>query len=353
LAQVTSGIPRQAVSAATIAKHCGVSQQAVSYAMNGRGRLAERTRARILTAAEELGYQPSAVARSMRTGKFRAVGLLIGSSTPRFLPTEMVIGMEAALAKRGEHLIFTRIPDEKLLAEGFMPRVLEESSVDGLLIHYTHHFPDQMRELIDRYRIPSIWVNTKLPDDCIYPKEREAARLGTERLIEAGHRRIGFVNLAGGGHFSETDRRTGYEKAMRAAGLTPQVVESGLRMRDVDPNADPRAGLARQVLSPKNRPTAVLCYELTSALPMMFAAAGLGLAVPQDLSLLTFGRGEPNELGRPLSLLKVPMDRLSGRSVEMIQQKIAEPHVRLKAEQVPYAPPTPATITSPPTSRRK
>jgi LacI family transcriptional regulator len=343
----TSTEARPIVSAAEIARQCGVSQQAVSYAIRGRGRLGAETRQRIIKTAREMGYQPNAVARNMRAGKFRAIGLLIGSSTPNYLPTELVLGLERSLARTGEHLIFTRIPDEQLLADGFMPRVLEESSVDGLIIHYTHEFPAQMRELIDRYRIPCIWVNTKLPDDCIYPDEVAGGRLGTEALLAAGHRKIAFVNLAGGGHFSEIDRRLGYEQAMHDAGLEPRIVESGVRLRDLPAGDDPRHGLAVELLRGDDRPTAVVSYEMTTTMPLLFAAAELGIVVPKDLSVVSFGRTAVTESGRPVSLLRVPLAEIGRASVEMTQTKINQPHVRLETRTLQYDAPTKATIAAP------
>jgi DNA-binding LacI/PurR family transcriptional regulator len=80
-----------------------------------------------------------------------------------------------------------------------------------------------MIELIQRYQIPSVWLNAKLESDCVYPDDFEAAGQACKYLLQMGHRRIAYVDYMSSGHYSTADRRNGYLRAMRSARLKPQI----------------------------------------------------------------------------------------------------------------------------------
>jgi LacI family transcriptional regulator len=239
------------------------------------------------------------------------------------------------LQQSGQHLILTSMDDHRLTDETYVPKVLDQWACDGLLIHYTHRFPQRMLELIARYQLPSIWINTKLPVDCVYPDDFMGAVTATKRLIELGHRRIAYVNLVhAGGHYSEVDRRDGYEATMREAGLVPQAMTFD---EDLSPTGgvEGRAAMADQVLSLANRPSAILCYETATAGPLLTAALRRGLKVPEELSIVTFGRMLRNDTGIALTTMLLPMTQVGARAAEMVLQKVAKPGQAIPAMAAP------------------
>lgn len=321
-----------------MAEQLGISKSTVSLALSrpaDQCPLAADTRERIIDSALAMGYRPNAIARTMRTGRFNAVALLAGSVTPSYMPWEIVQGAEQALQRVGQHLIFSSIDDERFTDESYVPKVLDQWACDGLLIHYTHRFPSRMLELITRYQVPSIWINTKLPADCVYPDDFGAATMATRRLIEMGHRRIAYANLVYGGHYSETDRQSGYEAAMQEAGLAPQVIALGEEAPSHHPRPESRLALADRVVAAADRATAILCYETATAGPLSMAALRRGLSIPGDLSLVTFGKILRNDTGLPFTTVLVPILPLGVRAAEMVVEKIAKPNRKLPAVCLP------------------
>lgn len=318
-----------------IAHRAGVSIPTVSYALNNKGHLLRpETLQRVLAAAQELGYRPNASARAMRSGKFNCVALLLSSVQGRSeLPKDLLEGVHNALSARDMHLTVTQIPDEKLTSEGDIPKILRQSMADGLLINYTHEIPPQMLELINRHHIPSVWLNTKQDADCICSDDVRGAREATERLIALGHRRIDYLDYTRGSdelstaHYSVHDRLAGYESAMRAAGLEPRIVRPPHRVDLKD-----RASFCLDWLKSGPAPTAVVVYY--HAAPLVYAAAQMGLSVPRDLSVVTFGPSLSVAIGMAVDTMVIPESAMAQSAVEMLLEKIADPNRVLPCKQV-------------------
>lgn len=314
-----------------IARLAGVTRLTVQRALQDRPGVGEATAQRIKQIAKAHGYMPNAAATATRTGRFNAVGLVIGSATPRYLPAELVHGVEQPLIEAGYQLLFSSLSQKSLASERLLPRVLQQLMVDGLLMHYTHGFPENLPDQIVNNRVPTVWINTRLAHDCVYLDDRAAAHQATRLLLEHGHRRICFAQRDAKGHYSEADRQAGYEQAMREAGLQPFVAEI-VHPANQSAQQDVRFEQCRAVLSGPDRPTAVLAYSgSTHAGPLMGAALSLGLRIPEDLSLIAFDRVDFSPLGIPLTCVSTSMEAAANRAVQMLQQKIDHPDRLLPA----------------------
>jgi DNA-binding LacI/PurR family transcriptional regulator len=206
---------------------------------------------------------------------------------------------------------------------------LREWSVDGLLINYIAGIPDRMIELIQRYQIPSVWLNTKLDSDCVYPDDFEAAQRACKYLQSLGHRRIAYVDYMSSDHYSAADRRDGYLHAMRSAQLKPQIVGNAREASQTE-----WLDLSCEWLRLPERPTAVITYEADHALPIYCAALKLGLDVPRDLSILSFHDTGVVTAGTRLTTMEIPMVQAGAVAVEMVNEKICTPGLSLPARAV-------------------
>lgn len=326
-----------------IAEQAGVSHATVARVLGGRGiyrRPADARRAeRIRHLAEELGYRPNAAARATASGRFGVIALLLSTVGERSnLPEPLLAGIHDALAERGLHLTVARLPDEKLIDTGFVPRILQETAADGLLIDYTHGVPDPLVELIGRHRLPAVWLNTKREDDAVYPDDTGLGRLATEHLLRLGHRRIGYLRHRMAHrpqtptHYSLADRLDGYKAAMRDAGLEPMV-----RMPHPDRDLQNRWQLLDAWLRGPERPTALLTYRSADAQTALFAAHGAGIRVPEDLSVMTLGTLVPHWVGDRWWISTAVADEASlGReAVAMLERKIGEPDAAERSVAIP------------------
>lgn len=330
------------VTITDIAAKVGMSKMTVSQALRGVGRVGGATRRRILRTAEELGYRPNLAAKAVSTGRFGCVTLLLGTQPNRSaLPGPMLEGIHDALAERGMHLTVAMLPDEALTSEAVVPRVLQNWMADGLIIDYTDHIPRRMIELIRRNALPSIWVNSLFPEDCIRPGDLEAGARAAEVLVQAGHRRIAYFDFSHGyddeddAHYSARDRLAGYQRVIASAGLKPIVV----RPQSEVPGAE-RVDFAERWLagrSPADRPTAAITYGSSTLLPLVVAATRLGMRLPENLALVDFGSKKAIDVvGVRVATLVVPEYEVGRQSVEMLVRKIANPTEQAPARVIQF-----------------
>lgn len=325
-----------------LAKQLGLSRQTVSYALNGRtDRISEEVRARVLNASVKLGCRPNSYARAMRKGQFGAITLLLSTNAYRSeLPAPMLDGIHDALSGHDLHLMVARLPDAKLTSEGFVPKVLREYSSDGLLINYTDHIPQTMLELIEQNGLPSIWMNTMLPQSCVHPDDQEAGRDLTAHLIGLGHREIAYVQSVDfGSHYSTTARCQGYRRAMLEAGLVPRVMANldGAHLEGPELRQARRHLKHRLAERLEREPvTGVVAYGSEEAFAAIRAAQLRGLAPMQQFVAGTFDEAavEFDEWALPTML--VPNREMGQTAVALLQQAITANHVSHPPVPIPF-----------------
>jgi LacI family transcriptional regulator len=345
-----SPTPEDSVTLATIAKQAGVSLTTVSNVLNlnrvGKRSDAKRNAARIREIADEMGYRPNMAARAMQQRKFDAIGL-VSSTAPRFsIYRDYLPGLTSGCRDAGLQLSIGEVDDDKLADDNYLPSILREWSVDGLIIAYTYAYPPRMVELLESYRIPAVWLNAKRESDCVYPEDQRGVEQGVANLIEMGHQRVAYVNKYGGGHYSMHERWAGYLAAIRAADLQPDVLypSPGSEASNRNLLTDARAMLAKP-----DRPTAVVAYSADQALTVYHAAVLEGLEVPRDLSIIGVSHAPISGLGRGFSTVRLPVETVARHAVELLQAKIAQPQRDHPPITVPFEQHNwPASVAPPP-----
>lgn len=315
------------INQTVIAKQLGVSQRAVSFALNGKPGVAAETRKRVLETAERLGYKPNAAARATRTRRFGQVALL--ESVERslsFRPIPLLHAVHDRLAENDLHTVYVKLPDAKLVNKGFVPRILRELMVDGLLVNYRYQIPPRMIELIEQNHLPAVWLAWTRDKDCVHPDDYDAAFRLTQRLIELGHRRVAVADFGNNVAFgpnarpSHIERRRGYLDAMIGHGLEPSLLCKAISADDGP------AYLASKMQGP-GRPTAVVVVvprHTEWVLPALEQLAGL--SVPRDISVATFGDGAVQRVGlRKVTTMVTPHAECGRMAVDMLLEKIKNP----------------------------
>jgi DNA-binding LacI/PurR family transcriptional regulator len=301
-----------------IAMRANVSPRAVSYALNGTGRISQVTRKRVRALADQLGYRTNTAARTTRTGRFGAVGLLLSSREGRSnLPSRLLAGIHDALARHDLMLNLVQLPDDNFTDSTSIPRILREKACDGLLVDFILGVPQRMLELINEHRVPAVFMNSRHDADAVYPDDFQAGQIATRKLIDAGHRRIAYVShdiSHETPHYSVMDRRAGYESAMLEAGL---ATLTSTHRRSKHEFLDVFTGW----LTSPDRPTAVVTYSPSMVAVSMVAAARLGLRFPEDLSIVTFA-SQPFGLVRDIDTLITPEEEMGRLAVEMLLTRI-------------------------------
>lgn len=354
-----------------IARQTGVSPNTVLRVLRGENKevwpSAVQRAQTIRQCARKLGYLPNGSARAMRRGRFNSVALVLSTDKGRsYLPEDLFNAIHDALAQRQMRLIVAKLPDTRLTSSESLPTILREMCCDGLLINYTDHVPAGMPQLIGQYKIPSIWINSRQPSDCVYYDDFGGSVAAVNYLRSLGHRRIAYLDFvppapADQTHYSRIDRREGYLKAMHDAGLPPVPVEqfAGVPVSQ-------RLEAVRALLCGPQAPTAMIGYDASDRL--LYAAALEEKRVPQDVSLMTFSTrhalpaaevtGE-NYVGRSVGAVRLPTEKAGEQAVEMLLAKIESPATALPARSVSLeiqpgdtCGPAPETPTATPARRK-
>jgi DNA-binding LacI/PurR family transcriptional regulator len=325
---------------ATIAAHMGLSRATVTHVLNGRAaeqRIRPETQKRVLEVAQELGYRANASARAIRAGRFGSVAL-IQSQLGQYLPAELLYGLTTAIAAKDLHLVLTEVPNVDASGESYVAHTMRELSVDGVFVNRHSGSPPPFLERIQKLRIPAIFLNARQDFDCIYPDDLMGGGLAAEFLLRLGHERIAYVEteMRCNPHFSERDRRSGYERTMASAGKASLVHQLPVDWHTPgEPSVDQRVEAAMRLLAGPDRPTAVVAYELAESMAIVRAAHLLGVRIPEDLSLVHFHNRIDDRWFIPLHTVSNMMKEVGAGAVGMLLEKIENPEQALPARVVP------------------
>jgi DNA-binding LacI/PurR family transcriptional regulator len=271
-----------------VARRAGVSPTAVSFAVNGRPGVAEGTRRRILTVAEELGWRPSAHARALMEARARVIGLVL-TREPEQLEVDaffvrFLAGVERALAQSDYALLLqVRALGEEGEALSSYARLAAGARVDGFLLTDIE-LADPRFALLQELGMPAVVAGHPV-GECPFPAvETEHAagvRAAVEHLVGLGHERVGFVGTDERLEYVQVRRRE-WERALRATGRAPGP-DAFAGPRDRHATAATAALLERP-----ERPTALVFTSDALAMAGLAVARERGLRVPQDLSVTGF-----------------------------------------------------------------
>jgi len=309
-----------------IAAHAGISFQTVSRILNGKGEAhSQETRERVLAAAQELGYRKHSSAKAMRHGRFDSVALLLSEIDHlSLLSLRLRVGIMDELATHEQNLILARLPDVSLTSAEKVPRILRELTADGLLINYNDAIPAKMIELITTHRMPAIWINSLHDADCVFPDDREAARIATRHLIANGHQKISYLHWSAS-HYSNAHRQQGYTETMEQAHFETRSIMTF----DIHKNFASLAPTLTWLLG-QERCTAFVCYSPEVATQLFYLSALVGLRIPDDFSLVTFADAPHTHLNIQCDTAVLPYYEMGQEAVRMLMEKIDDPAVSLE-----------------------
>lgn len=336
--------PNRNVTMKEVASRAGVTYASVSVVLNGSRsgtHVSENTRRRILEAAEELGYRRNVSAAGMKSGRFGSLALLSSTNTSASaLPVALWNGIMDEMATQNLHLVVARLPDAHLTDEALIPKILREYMVDGLLIDYTHAIPQAMITLIEKYRLPAIWINVKRDYDCVHPDDFAAGQNMGRFLLQQQHRQVAFaMNTVESEqkplHYSVFDRLEALKSEIISAGGAVETVSPPDMVTFNERVSFWKNWLQHQQTCPQ-RATAVVSYSILQNEPLRYAACELGLRVPEQLSVLYFGSAHDGYWGPATTSLIVPEYEMGRHAVKMLIAKTEIPEVQQPACALPF-----------------
>lgn len=321
-------VAQRRVTLADVAARAGVSKTTVSFVLNDRPntRISETTAARVRAAAAELGYRVDPTARGLRTGRSLAVGFVSDEVTLTRYASPMIRGLLDAGAQRDHVVIMTETDNRPDLLEESV-RVLLARRVDGLLFGLMRarlvQLPDIPR------RIPAVVVNgTAQGRAAVLPDEYHGGLTAIEHLLTNGHTRIAFIGRSA----QHLDPAVSATIGRRLAGIDAGLQAAGLRFVHEVEGADwePGLGYAGAVEILENTDvTAILAANDRVALGVYQAAQARGLAIPDDLSVMSFDDEPVATYLRPqLSSVRLPYLEMGRTAMDRLLDSVAAGQAR-------------------------
>jgi LacI family transcriptional regulator len=299
------------VTIGDVATRAGVSIATVSKVINGRYGVAPATLAKVQAVIDELGYESSLVARSLRSQRTNVIGIVVADIEP--FSAQLLKGAGAAIRERGYELIVYSGSGHGKDNSGWERRYI--SRLGGTLTDGIVLVTPTVVDVSDATPIVAVDPHTgpsSLPS--VHADNLAGAMTATEHLVGLGHRRIGF--LAGRPDLeSARQREQGYRAALAAAGIAvdPLLIRVGGYEPDMSRDA------ARQLLVLDDRPTAIFAANDLSAIETVQVAHSLGLVIPGDLSVIGFDNiPESALIDTPLTTIDQSIHEMGRQAVELL-----------------------------------
>ena len=324
--------PSSRVTIRDVAARAGVSVATVSKVINNRYGVASDTTARVQAVIQELGYEASLVAQSLRNHRTNVIGILVADLEP--FSTELLKGVADAIRYSGFELVIYSAGGHARDRVGWERRYL--SRLSGTLIDGAVLVTPTVVDV--NYGAPIVAIDPHTGQSGLPTVDSDnlrGAQLATGHLLSLGHRRIGM--LTGRPDLESAQlRERGYREALRAAGVS--VDESLIRLGAYD--SEVSLEQARLLLTAPEPPAAVFAANDMSAIATIEAATELGLRVPADLSVVGFDNIPESALcAPPLTTVEQPIRKMGERSIELLLslirgEKLPATHITLATSLV-------------------
>jgi LacI family transcriptional regulator len=313
-----------------VARTAGVSITTVSHVLNETRFVSDELRCRVLAAMEELDYRPNILARSLRRGETKTIGLVVPDNSNPFF-AEMARTVEDLGFAAGYSVILCN-SDDNLAKEAAYIEVLIAKQVDGVLFIASGSSQEHLSEL-RHAGVPYVVVDREVDGslaDVVLVNNELGGYTATQHLIALDHRRIACI--AGPSQLTPSaDRVLGYRHAL-ADFQIPQdealVVSGDFRARGGE-------AALHQLLTLHPPPTAIFACNDLMAIGVLRAARNAGLRVPGDLSVVGFDDIPLATAVSPaLTTVAQPITELAEHSVKLLVARMQNRNDELQTQRI-------------------
>ena len=317
---------------ADVASRAGVSKATASRALSGRGYVSEKTRRRVMDAADALAYVAHSSATSLATGRTQTVGLVM-PPIDRWFFAELLAGVQESLLALDYDLSLYGVPEGSQTRERLFETVLPGRRFDGIIAVGIQPSAREL-ERLHRTGRPLVSVGPYSEgSSAVSIDDTAAARIATEHLIELGHADIAFVGGStdtGELSYGDEQRLDGYHGALRAAGL-----DAHARVVGAAPTMPGGYTAAAGLLGDRrNRPTAIVGVCDEAAIGAIIAARRLGIAVPTELSVVGIDDHEHADMFALTTIGQSPREQ-GHEAVRLLTRRMDEPEAPLEHVSAP------------------
>jgi len=302
-----------------VARTAGVSIATVSAFLNGTSNVSPELKQRIESAIASIGYERNAIARSLKTGATRTIGLTVADIRNPFF-TDVVATIQNVLNRAG-YAVMLCSSDEDTTKQDEQIKLLLDRAVDGLIIAPAGD-DDVMRRLLRSTRKPVVLIDRMIDGlgaDAVLLDNREAVACAIAYMIGLGHFRIGYISGSAGA-MTGRDRLDGYRAALAESGIEadPTLIRQG-NFREADGY---RA--AMQLMTLPLPPTALFSANNLMVIGAMKAISDLGLNCPTDVSVASMDDFAWADVFSPkLTTVAQPVEAIGEQAARLLLDRLA------------------------------
>lgn len=301
-----------------VSKQAGVSTTTVSHVINNTRYVKDGTRRKVLEAMELLGYHPNTLARSLRMGETKTIGLIVPDASNLFF-ADIAKRIENIGYENGYSVILCNSDNDMHKQSNYID-VLIAKQVDGAILISSGESHEDLRRFNSSHT-PLVVADRKAPlslADIVLVDNAEGGYLATRHLLDLGHRRIACVSGPSEIHPSRL-RLDGYHNALAEAGI--QIPASYVIAGDFQF----RSGLQgmQYLMGLQPRPTAVFLLNDMMAVGAISAAQRLGLNIPADVSIVGFDNIDfSNAIFPSLTTIAQPIEEIAQLVTDLLIAKM-------------------------------
>lgn len=327
-----------AITIKDVAKLASVAPSTVSRVIANNPRISEKTKVRVREAMVELGYHPNFIARSLASQSTKVIGLVLPSSTDVFFQnpffSTVLRGLsEGAHEKQYALQMSTGKTEEQIYQD--VVNMVQGGRVDGIILLYSRIDDKILKYLRDRQFSFVVIGRPYESEEEITHVDNDnyrASREATEYLIRLGHDKISFIG--GNKNLVMTmERLQGYQEALKGAGIpiVPEYIRHDEFLLERGQEA------IQGLLLLETPPTALLVTDELMAIGVVNTLTKLEVAVPENMSIVSFNNVFFSELARPqLTSIDINIFDLGYQAAKSLIQMLLNPKEPVKRIIVPH-----------------
>lgn len=319
------------ITSIDVARLAGVSQSTVSrtFSPSEKYSVSSKSRQKVLAVAQQLGYKPNAIARSLSMQRTNIIGIVMAYITSPFYPYVLEKFTERLQALGRQVLLFNAGPNQEV--DDILPLVLEYQ-VDGLIITSATLSSEMVDECV-QHGTPVILFNRYVLGanvSAVCCDNDQGGRAVANFLLDTGHKRLAYI--AGTQNTSTNiDREKGFTDRLRERGV--------LEWQHVQGNYTYEAGYeaTKRLLQRHDRPDAIFCANDIMALGAIDAARfEMGLKIPEELSIIGFDDiPAANWPSYSLTTIRQPVNQMIQATIDLLIERIDAPQAEPVLKLIP------------------
>lgn len=312
---------RRPVTILDVAGAAGVSKSTVSLVLQDSPLIREETAAKVREVAASLGYVYNRRAAQLRNHSSNVIGVIINDLMNPFF-AEVLVGIERKLTQAG-YITFMAHTDESLELQTKVLRSMREQNAAGIILCPTLGTQASLVKEVQGWGIPLIVMVRPLGKgsyDYAGSDNVLGTFMATTHLLNAGHRRIGFLGGQSGTVFE--DRLVGYRDALKKH----RVKEDPALICPALPTRQGGYEAVQRLLELTPAPTAAVCYNDITALGALAALGERDMAAGRDFSIIGFdGLLDTAHSNPPLSTIDIRPGTLGEEAAKLLLERLSNP----------------------------